>query len=79
VRESAAEPSLGPGEIPEILPTRLLSIRAYDEHGIMLAAKVADGREIKREIEQLFSDPRIAYIHLHNAGAGCYSCRVDRA
>jgi Protein of unknown function (DUF1203) len=78
VREAAQEASLGPAEIPEVVRNRLMSLRAYDKDGIMLAGKVSDGREIKSEIEQLFTDPNISYIHLHNAGAGCYSCRAER-
>jgi Protein of unknown function (DUF1203) len=79
VREAAKEALLGPGEIPELVRSRLMSLRAYAQDGIMLAGKVIDGREIKSEIERLFTDPNIRYIHLHNAGAGCYSCRVERA
>jgi hypothetical protein len=78
VRESADEVSLAPGEIPAVLPTRLLSMRGYDENGMMLSANVVEGRQIKAQIENCFADPRINYIHLHNAGAGCYSCRVER-
>jgi hypothetical protein len=79
VRESADEVALAPGEIPAVLPTRLLSMRGYDESGMMLSANVVEGREIKAQIENCFADPRINYIHLHNAGPGCYSCRVERA
>ena len=30
-------------------------------------------------VSRLFSDEQVNYLHLHNARAGCYSCRVDRA
>jgi hypothetical protein len=79
VRQSATEASLAPGEIPEVLPTRLISLRGYDAHGMMLDATVAPGREIEAQIEELFANQQISYLHLHNAGAGCYSCRVERA
>ena len=78
VREAADEVSLAPGEIPAVLPTRVLSMRGYDENGMMFSANVVEGREIKAQIENCFADPRINYIHLHNAGPGCYSCRVER-
>ena len=78
VREFAQEPSLAPGEIPEVVSSRLLSVRAYDEKGMMLAAKVTEGRDLKTQVEELLGNPNISYLHLHNAGAGCYSCRVER-
>jgi hypothetical protein len=27
----------------------------------------------------IFSDPAIAYLHVHNARPGCFNCRVERA
>ena len=29
-------------------------------------------------IERLFEDTGVAYIHLHNANRGCFSCAVQR-
>jgi hypothetical protein len=78
VRESAEEAALGSDEIPEVVSTRLMSVRAYDATGMMIAAKVTDGSQIKAQIAQFFADSRIRYLHLHNAGAGCYSCSVER-
>jgi hypothetical protein len=78
VRESAQEPALAPGEIPEVVSSRTMSVRAYDKDGMMLAGNVTDGSRIKASIAEMFGNPLISYIHLHNAGAGCYSCRVER-
>ena len=58
---------------------RLLSLRAYDDEGMMLDADIVEGREVERVIEQFFADPEIRYIHVHNAKRGCYSGRIDRA
>lgn len=65
--------------IPEVMRTRLLSLRAYDAEGMMLDADVVDGREMEGLIERMFADPAIDYIHAHNARRGCYSGRIDRA
>ena len=78
VRESANEAVFAPGEIPEMVRTRLLSVRAYDSEGMMLDAAVTVGSELEPHIEKFFANPRVSYLHLHNAGAGCYSCRVER-
>lgn len=79
VRENAVEAQLVPGEIPEVVKSRTMSVRAYDKNAIMLDGAIVPGSEIKTHIENLFTDPRTAYLHLHNAGAGCYSCKVERA
>ena len=79
VRENAKEAQLAPGEIPEVVKSRTMSVRAYDKNATMLDGTVVRGSEIKAHIEKLFADPKIEYLHLHNAGAGCYSCKVERA
>ena len=78
VRESANEAILAPGEIPEVVRSRLMSVRAYNDEGMMLDAAVTVGSELEPHIEKFFANPRVSYLHLHNAGAGCYSCRVER-
>ncbi len=65
-------------EVPESVRRRLLSARAYDAGGFMLDAEVTEGRDLEQVIGRLFADERVAYLHLHNARPGCYSCRVDR-
>jgi len=79
VREGAVEAKLPPAQVPEIVRRRAMSVRAYDPAGMMKNARVVEGREIETCIDEFFADKSIEYLHLHNAGAGCYSCRVDRA
>jgi hypothetical protein len=79
VREKAKEADLSVGEVPEVVSTRTMSVRAYDRNAMMMDGTVVPGAEIKAHIDKLFANPKIAYLHLHNAGAGCYSCRVERA
>ena len=79
VRENAAEANLAVGEIPRVVSSRTMSVRAYDEDGMMVACELIPGAELKLRIEELFANSKISYLHLHNAGAGCYSCKVERA
>ncbi len=79
VREYAEEARLEPGEVPELLRTRLLSLRAYDRIGMMRAADVVAGRTVETVIEQMLSDATVDYLHIHNAKAGCYAAHVERA
>jgi hypothetical protein len=75
-----AEPSkLSADEVPEQLRSRTLSLRAFDEKGMMVASDLAEGRDLEASIEEMFRDPRAAYLHLHFAKAGCYAARVDRS
>jgi len=65
--------------IPEVMTNRLLSIRSFDESGMMLDADLAAGKDVEPLILRLFAQPRAAYLHVHNAKRGCFSARVERA
>ncbi len=79
VRESAVPALPGVDEVPALLRSRLLSLRAYDVRGMMVWADVLPGTELESGIAQLFARERSAYLHVHYAKPGCYACRVDRA
>jgi hypothetical protein len=66
-------------EIPAQLRRRILAARGYDGDGMLVEADLVDGRALEGKIEQLFADPKIAYLHLHFAKPGCYAARVERA
>jgi hypothetical protein len=78
VRESAKGAKLADNEVPEVVSSRTMSVRAYDDKGMMVNGDVVPGREVRSRIEELFANPKVSYLHLHNAGAGCYSCKVER-
>lgn len=79
VRESATAGVFAPGEVPELLARRLLSVRAYDADGMLREADVTQGRELAALVQRLFADPDVAYLHAHNAKPGCFNCRIERA
>ena len=79
IREGALNTYDRIDEVPEVMRTRLLSMRAYDALGMMLDADVVDGRQIEAVINSFFLSSEVAYIHAHNAKRGCYSGRIDRA
>lgn len=79
VRENAVEACLSPGYVPQVLRTRLLSVRAFDTQHDMVHADVVDGQSVEQAITTAFADPDVAYLHLHNAKPGCFAARVDRA
>lgn len=65
-------------EVPPVVRTRLMSVRAYDADDLIVDAEVIEGALIEQAITRMFADGRVRYLHLHNARRGCYSCRVDR-
>jgi hypothetical protein len=79
VRRGAKRRTLAVGEMPAYVTSRLISVRAYDSAHMIVAASVCEGPLVAREIEQVFNDRQVSYIHLHNAKRGCFSCRVNRA
>ena len=64
--------------MPDYVSTRLMSVRAYDARHMIIDASVCEGTHAAAEIERLFANDAVAYIHLHNAKRGCFSCRVER-
>ena len=78
IREGATDRFEAIDTIPEALRIRLLSLRAFDGEGMMIAADVATGAEIEPLIDRLFADPKVAYLHAQNAREGCYHARIDR-
>jgi Protein of unknown function (DUF1203) len=78
VRENAAEACLEVNEVPEVLRTRLLSLRAFDSAGIMIDADVMQGRDLTPAINLMLNLPEVQYLHVHNAKPGCFAARIDR-
>ena len=78
VIDGAGDAALEPGEIPEQLRSRLLSVRAFSEEGMLIDADVVDGREAATLFERLLADDRVSYLHAHYAKYGCYAARIDR-
>jgi hypothetical protein len=79
VRENAIAARVAPGVVPEVLRRRLLSVRAFDQRGMMLDADVVDGREVDGVFTSMLANPAVRFLHVHNAKPGCFAARVDRA
>jgi hypothetical protein len=79
VRKGAVPAHLEAGTVPECIGARLMSIRAYDVANFMTDARVCSGPEVVSAIQAMFMRDEVAYIHLHNANRGCFSCAVVRA
>lgn len=78
VRRNARQAVLAPGELTPYVTGRLISVRAYDAGHWMVGAEVCAGKDLAPELARRFADGRVAYVHLHNARPGCFSCLVRR-
>jgi hypothetical protein len=80
VNEAADAPRTFVDEVPAVLSIRkAISLRAFDDAGMMIDADVVAGAEVESLILRLLDNPQTAYIHAHNAGRGCFAARIDRA
>jgi hypothetical protein len=79
VRRGVKQRRLGVGELTEYVTRRLMSVRGYDAAHMIIDASVCEGIALRAEIERLLGNRLVAYIHLHNAQRGCFSCQVNRA
>jgi Protein of unknown function (DUF1203) len=79
VRKAAVPARLEVGVVPDYVRTRLISVRAYDQGHLMTDASVCEGKDAGAAIQGMFAREDVAYIHLHNANRGCFSCAAVRA
>jgi hypothetical protein len=79
VGEGGSEAAVFKDQVPPALARRILSLRAFDADHMMVAAILVQPGEADPAIRRLFEEPRVAYIHAHNAVRGCFAAVVERA
>ena len=79
VRKDAREARPAPSEVPEVLSSRLLSLRAFDAADMMQRAEVVEGDRLGDRLQDILADAAIAYVHIHNAAPGCFAASATRA
>ena len=78
VRKGVAQAQLEVGEVPSVLLSRVLSLRAFDKDAMLVNAQLCDGARVANTLRTQLSKPAVAYVHIHFAMYGCYACRADR-
>jgi hypothetical protein len=63
---------------PAFLNHRTLGLRGFDADGMLRRASVAGPEGADQAIRDLFDHDEVAYIDVHNAGAGCFMVRAER-
>ena len=78
VAESADEAAEFVDELPPVFMSRALSLRGFDEGGMMVDAILTQPGEADVGIRKLLENPEILTIHAHNAARGCFSAKIER-
>lgn len=79
VSESASEAAVYEDEVPPALERRILSLRAFDNAGIMTDAALAQPGEADAVIRKLLASDTVDHIDAHNATRGCFAARIERS
>ena len=66
-------------EIPDVLRSRILSLRGFSGEGMLIDADVIEGTQVEGVVERLLDNRKVAYVHAHYAKHGCYAARFERA
>ena len=78
VREGVTASAAVENRLPEQLSRRLLSIRAFDDAGMMVDAEVLEGAGAEPLVRDWLGRGDVAYLHAHDARRGCFAARIDR-
>ena len=78
IRKGATTAKLDVNEIPHMLHNRYLSVRGYNADSMIVEARVTEGVNLRENIDEIFDNNEVEYIHILNAKPGCYNCLVNR-
>lgn len=79
VREGARTAQLAPGEVPQMLAHRALSVRGFDRRNMMIEADLVQGDILAEALNRQFSVSAVETVHIHCAGPGCFVAEARRA
>jgi hypothetical protein len=78
VRRAADQAKLRANEVPPMLRSRTLSLRAFDKNGMMTAADLVEGPVLEGLLEEMLAEANVSYVHIHFAKPGCYAACATR-
>lgn len=79
IRKDVDEVWPAPGDVPDVLSRRLLSVRGFDAQNLIAVADIVEGVDLKAKLDEMFEDPAIVFIDVHNAMRGCFAAKATRA
>jgi hypothetical protein len=63
---------------PTALRRLPLTLEGYEQLGMPLAREQVKDGDAEAVISRIFSNPKVAYIHIRNTEAGCFIARIER-
>jgi hypothetical protein len=78
IREALRQAAVLEDAWPDYLASRILSLRAYDEAGLIVDADVVDGMDGEGLARRLLARPDTAFVHAHFARRGCFAAEIRR-
>lgn len=78
IRERAIQAHPLANDVPAVLSSRPISLRAFDDEHMMADASVEDGADLSVVLGQCFLDSATAYIDLHDPATGCFLARATQ-
>lgn len=79
VSERGASASTFVDQIPPGLDRRILSLRGFDEDGMMADARLAQPGEADALVREMLANPDIDHVDAHTAIRGCFMGRFERS
>lgn len=79
VTEGATQAAPESGDVPEMIRSRLISLRLFNDRDMIVDGRVLQGDALADALVQSLADHAVAYGHIHFAGRGCFAARVTRA
>ncbi len=77
VNEAATEARRLVDALPPVLRGKKIALRAFDAAGMLVDAALSLDDDVAAIVGRQFENPHVAYVHAHNAGAGCFAARID--
>jgi hypothetical protein len=78
VTEGTDRPAEFVDQVPPVFEPRVMSLRGFDQGGMMVEAILTQPGEADAGIRKLFENLEIVTIHAHNATRGCFSAKIER-
>ena len=78
IRQHAQQASFDVNEVPDVICSRLISLRYFDRDHMMIDADVVAGDAVAQALSAAFDNHTIAYAHIHNAKPGCFAAAAYR-
>lgn len=77
IHKDECERFQGDGVPPDLLKLPVL-LEAFAEQSHLVSRRLMDVTTVDHQISATFADPRVRFINLRNADAGCFIARIER-